>query len=66
MSSADNLFKQFGPRSGPASVGPDLDPNCLILKEFYENVKCEKIQRTTKKHAKLPSMQRVNNREQKY
>ena len=21
--------KQFGSRSGPTSVGPDLDPNCL-------------------------------------
>ena len=31
-SSADNLCKQFGPRSGPTqNVGPDLDPNCLTL-----------------------------------
>ena len=22
-------FKQFGSRSGPTNVGPDLDPNCL-------------------------------------
>ena len=27
----DNLHKQFGPRSGPTKVGPDLDPNCLTL-----------------------------------
>ena len=29
LSSADNLRKQFGPRSGPTNVGPDLDPNRL-------------------------------------
>ena len=29
LSSADYLCKQFGPRSGPTNVGPDLDPNCL-------------------------------------
>ena len=29
--SADNLCKQFGPRSGPTNVGPDLGPNCLTL-----------------------------------
>ena len=27
--SADHLCKQFGPRSGPTKVPPDLDPNCL-------------------------------------
>ena len=35
MSSADNLYKQFG-----QNVGPDLDPNCLtlivFLKDFFE------------------------------
>ena len=25
----DNFCKQFGPRSGPTNVGPDLDPNYL-------------------------------------
>ena len=29
--SADNLCKQFGPRSGSTKVGPDLDPNCLTF-----------------------------------
>ena len=29
LSSADNLSKQFGTRSGPKNIGPDLDPNCL-------------------------------------
>ena len=33
----------------------------VFLKEFFENVDFEKIQQTTKKHAKLPSMQRINN-----
>ena len=32
--SADNLCKQFGPRSGPTNVGPDLDPNCLTLRWY--------------------------------
>ena len=31
LSSADNFCKQFGPRSGPTTVGPDLDPNCLTF-----------------------------------
>ena len=66
---ADNLCKQFGSRPGPTeyriSVGPDLDPNHLTLTliefliEFYENVDFEKNLQTTKKHEKLPSMQRV-------
>ena len=43
-------------------VGPDLDPNCLthiFLKYFFEKFSFEKNQQTTKKHEKLPSMQRV-------
>ena len=39
LSSADNLCKQFGPRSGQ-NVGPYLDPLhstlLVLLKEFYE------------------------------
>ena len=50
VSSADNLFKQFGPRSGSHSDG-------IFLKEFFEN-DLEKNQPTTKKKAKLPSRQR--------
>ena len=56
--SADNLCKQFGPRSGPTedqaqqNVGPYLDQNCLtlmvFLTEFFRKVYCEKNQ-TTKK-----------------
>ena len=30
----DVSCKQFGSRLGPTHVGPDLDPNCLILKVF--------------------------------
>ena len=29
MSSADNLCKQFEPRSSPTKCWPDLDPSCL-------------------------------------
>ena len=43
LSSAANLCKQLGPRSGPTdrqNVGPDLDSNWLTLmvslKEFFE------------------------------
>ena len=66
MSSADNLGKQFGIRSGP-NVGPhsDLDPNSLILivflEEFIEKVNLKKKNsRQQQKHENLPSMQRVN------
>ena len=31
VSAADSFCKQFGPRSGPQNVGPDLDPNYLKL-----------------------------------
>ena len=41
------------------TVGPDLDTNCLTLKEFFEKVDLEKNQQTTKKDEKLPSRQRV-------
>ena len=29
LPSTYNPLKQFGPRSGPTSVGPDLDPDCF-------------------------------------
>ena len=45
-------------------VRPDLDPNCvklmIFLILFLEKVDCEKNQLMTKKHAKLPSMKRIN------
>ena len=64
VSSADNIFKQFGPRSGPKKVGPDLDPNCLtlmvFLKYFFEKVEFEKNNKqTADEYATFPSMQRV-------
>ena len=50
VSSADNLCKQFGPRSGRQNVGPDLDQNCLTLwwyswKNFSEKMILKKINR---------------------
>ena len=47
------------------NVRPDLDPNCghsdSIPERFFEKVKKKKkIIHNDKKHAKLPSMQRVN------
>ena len=44
----------------------DLNPNCLtlvvnvFLEGFFKKVDFEKNQQATKKHAKLPSRQRVN------
>ena len=68
MSSADNLGKQFGPRSGlknrqgsRAGSGSKLfDTLMVYLKEFFQNVNFEKNQQTIKKHEKLPSMQWAN------
>ena len=64
VSSADNLGKQFGPRSGPtihrARSGSKLfDILIVFLKEFFWKINFEKNQQTTKKHEKLPSMQWV-------
>ena len=62
-SSADNHFKQFGYRSGP-TFGPDLsnlfDTLNVLLKGFFEKVDFENNHQTTKKHAKLTSIQRAN------
>ena len=64
VSPADNLCKQFGPRSGPTKCqawsGYKLfDTLMVLLKEFFENVDFEKNQQTEKKRALLPSRQRV-------
>ena len=40
MLSADNLCKQFGPRSGPTKCQPDLDPNCLTPGRVAQSVTC--------------------------
>ena len=59
VTSADNLGKQFGPRSGPTNrSGSKLfDILMVFLEEFSQKVNFEKNQQTTKKHEKLPSMQ---------
>ena len=62
--SADNLGKQFGPRSGPTKTrvrsGSKLFDNMIaFLKEFFEKVDFEKNQQIRKKHTKLPNRQRV-------
>ena len=59
--SADNLCKQFEPRSDPtkfwARSGSKLFVTLMVfLKEFFEKVDFEKNQ-ATKKHAKLHIMQ---------
>ena len=64
VSSADDLCKQIGPRSGPTkcrawSWSKLFDTLMVFLKEFFEKVQIEKNQQTTKKHEKLPSRQRV-------
>ena len=53
--SADNIFKQFGSRSGSKL----FDTLIVFLKEFFEKSDFEKYQHTTKKHGKLPSRQTV-------
>ena len=48
LSSADNLCKQFGPRSGPtecqSSSGSRLFDLIVFLKEWFENVNLERSQ----------------------
>ena len=53
VSSADNLCKQFGPRSGPTkhrawSESKLFDTLVVFLKVFFEKVDFEKDQQTTK------------------
>ena len=52
VSSAEKLLKEFGPRSGPANIWPDQDPNCLLLwlflKELFEKVDFEKTKKVYK------------------
>ena len=72
MSSADNLGKHFGPRSGPtkcqALSGSKLfDTLMVFLKEFFKKVDFEKKnqQTTKKKHENLPRRQRVKTKASK-
>ena len=53
--SADNLCKQFGPRSSPTkhrvwSGSKLFDTLMVFLKEFFKKVNFEKNKQTTKKH----------------
>ena len=63
MSSADNLHDSLEPVQAGQNIGLDLYSNCLTPivnpEFFFEKVNFEKNQQTTKKHAKLPSKQRV-------
>ena len=71
MSSADNLGKQFGPRSGPtkcqALSGSKLfDTLMVFLKEFFKKVDFEKKSADNKKkHENLPRRQRVKTKASK-
>ena len=57
LSSAENLCKQFGPRSGPTfcwslSRSKLLDSLIVLLKDYFEKVNFE----DKENHEKLPSM----------
>ena len=59
VSSADNFYKLFGPKSGPtkhqAWSGSKLfDTLMVFLKEFFEKVDFEKNSADDKKHEKFP------------
>ena len=54
MSSADNLGKQFGLRSGPTNPGSKLfDILMVFLKEFFQKVNFEKKSADNKKAWKI-------------
>ena len=58
VSSADNIFKQFGTRSVPTKCqawsGYKLfDTMMVFLKDFFQNIDFEKNKQTTKKYATL-------------
>ena len=60
MSSADDLCKQFGPRSGPTkcrawSGSKQFDTLMVFPKEFFEKVDFEKNQQTAKNHENCPA-----------
>ena len=58
---ADNLYaNSLDPDQDRQNVGPDLNLNCLALKVFLEKKIKKLILKTTTKHEKLASMQRVN------
>ena len=55
---ADNLCKQFRPRTGRQNVWPDLDPNCL--KYFFSKLMICKNQQITKSMKKYPTCKELN------
>ena len=61
MLSADNLCKQFGPRSGPTKLGPNWIQTVRnsdgIPERIFHKVDFEKNQQTAKMHEKSPSRQ---------
>ena len=62
--SADYLYKQFGPRSGPTfcrswSWSKQFVTLIVFLKEYFEKVNFEKSQQTTTRALKLPNMLRI-------
>ena len=64
MSSAGNLCKQIGPRSGPTfcrarSGSKVFDTQMVFLKEFFVKVNFEKKSADDKMHEKLSSRLRV-------
>ena len=53
----NSLANSLDPDQDQHSVGPDLDPNCVFLKEFLKKLKIIGLRQ--QKREKLPSMQRV-------
>ena len=48
VSAADNFANSLDPGQARRNIRPDLDTNCLTLKEFSEKVDFEKISRRQK------------------
>ena len=51
-----NIANNLDPDQTRYFVGPDLDPSCLILKEFLKNLNFEEKNQMTREQAQLPSM----------
>ena len=70
VTSANNLCKQFRPRSGQTkrrarSESKLFDTLMIFLKEFFKKLDFEQKKLETKNHEKLPSMQRIKNKQQR-
>ena len=44
------IVNRLNPDQAPQNARPDLDPDCIFLKEIFEKVDFEKKQQPTKKH----------------